>query len=120
MSTSAGLTAVEVAERVARGHVNRVRRSDGAEYRDIFARNVLTLFNALVVPAAVALVLLGKYPAALAVSGMAVTNLVLGTFQEIRAKRHLDRLTLLAEGKARVRREGAWSMSRPGTWFLAT
>ncbi len=103
---SAGLTAAEVAERIADGQVNRVRRSDWADYRDIFTRNVLTLFNALVVPAAVALFALGKYPDALAVSGMAATNLVLGLVQELRAKRHLDRLTLLAEGTVRVRREG--------------
>jgi cation-transporting ATPase E len=106
MSTSAGLSAAEVAERVARGQVNRVRRSERADYLDILARNVLTLFNALVVPAAVALLLLGKYAAAVAVSGMAATNLVLGVFQEVRAKRHLDRLTLLAEGTVRLRRDG--------------
>jgi cation-transporting ATPase E len=107
MSTSAGLTAAEVAERVARGQVNRVRRSDRADYLDILARNLLTLFNALVVPAAVALLLLAKYPAAVAVSGMALTNLLLGVVQEVRAKRHLDKLTLLAEGTVRVRRNGA-------------
>ena len=56
--TVRGLTSAEVAERVARGQVNRAPRSDLAEYRAIVARNVLTLFNALVVPAAVALFLL--------------------------------------------------------------
>src|SRR5262245_12410595 len=54
----AGLTSAEVAERVARGLTNRVRRSDLAEYADIVGRNVFTLFNALVLPAAVALFLL--------------------------------------------------------------
>ncbi|HEY7424794.1 MAG TPA: HAD-IC family P-type ATPase, partial [Gemmataceae bacterium] len=101
-----GLTAAEVAERVARGESNRVRRSDRAEYLAIAARNILTLFNALVVPAAAALFLLGEYGDALAVSGMALTNMVLGLVQEIRAKRHLDRLTLLAETRVRVRRDG--------------
>jgi len=101
-----GLTTAEVAQRVARGEVNRVRRSDRAEYLDIAARNLLTLFNALVVPAAVALFYLGETRDALAVSGMALTNLVLGLVQEIRAKRHLDRLTLLAETRVRVRRDG--------------
>jgi cation-transporting P-type ATPase E len=101
-----GLTAAEVAERVARGEVNRVRRSDRAEYLSIAARNFLTLFNALVVPAALALFYLGETRDALAVSGMALTNLVLGLVQEIRAKLHLDRLTLLAETRVRVRRDG--------------
>jgi cation-transporting ATPase E len=101
-----GLTAAEVAERLARGQVNRVRRSDWADYRDIVARNAFTLFNALVVPAAVALFLLGEYRGAWAVSGMAVINTLLGLVQEIRAKWHLDKLAILAETKARVLRDG--------------
>ncbi|HEY7311783.1 MAG TPA: HAD-IC family P-type ATPase, partial [Gemmataceae bacterium] len=101
-----GLTAAEVAERVARGEINRVRRSDRAEYLDIVARNTLTLFNALVVPAALALFFLGEYRDAIAVSGMALTNMVLGLVQEVRAKRHLDHLTLLTETRVRVVRDG--------------
>lgn len=102
-----GLSAAEVAERVRLGQVNRVRRSDAAEYRDILLRNLLTVFNLLVVPAAVALFVLGEYQGAIAVSGMAVVNTAIGLVQEIRAKRHLDQLTLLAETRARVRRDGA-------------
>jgi cation-transporting ATPase E len=101
-----GLSPAEVAERIARGLVNRVRRSDRAEYVDIVRRNVLTLFNALVVPAAIALFLLRDPRAAVAVSGMALANTFLGLFQEVRAKRHLDKLTLLAETRARVKRDG--------------
>src|SRR6516162_5864987 len=102
-----GLTLAEVEARVARGEINRVRRSDRADYLDIAARNLFTLFNALVLPAAVALFFLDEYRGAAAVSGMAVTNTVLGLFQEIRAKRHLDRLALLAETRVRVLRDGA-------------
>ena len=91
---------------MAHGAVNRVRRSDRAEYIDIVGRNLFTLFNALVVPAAAALFYLDEYRDALAVSGMALTNLILGLVQEVRAKRHLDRLTLLAETRVRVLRDG--------------
>src|SRR5437868_7692203 len=102
-----GLTATEVAQRVARGQVNRAPRSDLAEYGAIFRRNVLTLFIALVVPAAVALFVLRDYKAAWAVSGMAVANTLIGLVQEVRAKRHLDQLAILTETKARVLRDGA-------------
>ncbi len=101
-----GLTAAEVAQRVTRGEINRVPRSDRAEYLAIVVRNVFTLFNALVAPAAAALFLLGERGDAWAVSGMALTNLFLGLIQEIRAKRHLDRLTLLTETRVRVLRDG--------------
>ncbi|MHB1422518.1 MAG: HAD-IC family P-type ATPase [Gemmataceae bacterium] len=101
-----GLTADEVAQRVARGDINRVPRSDRGDYLAILVRNLFTLFNLLVAPAAVALFVLREYGDAIAVSGMALTNLVLGLVQEIRAKRHLDRLTLLAETRVRVLRAG--------------
>src|SRR5262245_54618797 len=104
--TLTGLSSAEVEERLRLGQVNRVRRSDAAEYRDIVFRNLFTLFNALVVPAAIALFLLEEYPGAVAVSGMAVINTVIGLVQEIRAKRHLDQLTLLVETRARVVRDG--------------
>jgi cation-transporting ATPase E len=102
-----GLTAAEVAQRVARGKVNRAPRADLAEYRAIAARNVLTLFNAIVVPAAVALFVFGRYAAAWSVSAMAVLNSLIGLVQEVRAKRHLDKLALLSEATARVVRDGA-------------
>ncbi len=102
----AGLSAAEVAERTARGAVNRVRRSDWLEYRTILARNILTLFNALVVPAAIALFLLQEYRGAWSVSALALINSVLGLVQEIRAKRHLDKLAILSETRARVLRDG--------------
>src|SRR5437763_1838124 len=105
--TLPGLSSAEAAQRAAQGLVNRVRRSDAAEYLDIARRNVLTLFNALVVPAAIALFLLSdqltlkddNFKAALAVSGFALVNTLLGLVQEVRAKRLLDRLTLLAEAR---------------------
>jgi cation-transporting ATPase E len=96
-----------VAQRVERGQVNRTPRSDWADYRDIVFRNVLTLFNAMVVPAAVVLFQLGEYKGAWAVSAFAFLNTLLGLVQEVRAKWHLDRLAILAETRARVLRDGA-------------
>jgi cation-transporting ATPase E len=101
-----GLTSADVAERVRRGQVNRTPRSDWADYGRIVARNLFTLFNAMVAPAAVALFLLQEYRGAVAVSGMAVTNTVIALVQEIRAKWYLDKLALLVETRVRVRREG--------------
>jgi cation-transporting ATPase E len=102
----AGLTAAEVAERVRRGQVNRTKRSDWAEYRAIVVRNVCTLFNAIVVPAAVALFWLNDPRGAVAVSGFATINTLMGLIQEIRAKRQLEKLAILVETRARVLRDG--------------
>jgi cation-transporting ATPase E len=101
-----GLTAAEVAERVRRGQVNRAPRSEWADYANIVARNVFNWFNAMVTPAAIGLILLREYQAALAVSAMAIVNSLLGLVQEIKSKWHLDKLAILVETKARVLRDG--------------
>src|SRR5271170_6028205 len=100
-----GLTSAEVADRMRQGQVNRPPRSPWADYAGIVSRNVFTLFNALVTPAAIALFYLEKYQGAIAVSGMAIVNSLLGLTQEIKSKRHLDKLAILVETQARVRRD---------------
>jgi len=101
-----GLTSAQVAERVALGQVNRPLEGGWGPFAGILRRNTLTLFNFLVVPAAATLFTLNDWRGAWAVSVMAVTNSVLGIVHEIRAKRHLDRLTLLGETQVRVTRNG--------------
>src|SRR6516225_9547067 len=101
-----GLSTAEVEDRIQKGLVNRTPRSEWRDYGQILSRNLLTWFNAMVTPAAVALFYLGEIPGGIAVSGMAVVNSTLGLFQEIRAKRHLDKLLILVESKARVIRDG--------------
>src|SRR5437870_13102889 len=94
-----GLSAAEVAERVRLGQVNRTARNHWREYAQILSRNLLTWFNAMVTPAAIALLVLREFPAAIAVSGMAIVNSGIGLIQEIRAKHHLDKLALMVETK---------------------
>ncbi len=100
------MTAAAVAERVRLGQVNRTRRTLWRDYGQILSRNLLTWFNAMVTPAAIALWLVGEPYGAFAVTGMAVVNSAIGLFQEIRAKHHLDKLALLVETRARVIRDG--------------
>ena len=88
------------------GQVNRTVRHGWADYAAIASRHLFTLFNLMVVPAAIALFCLSEWQAGIAVSGMAIANSVIGLFQEIRAKRQLDRLAILTENKARVIRDG--------------
>jgi cation-transporting P-type ATPase E len=94
-------------ERAARGDVNATPRSHAAEYRDIVVRNVFTLLNLIIIPAAITLFFLEEKPrGAIAISGMALVNTLMGLVQEIRAKRHLDKLAILTETKAKVLRDG--------------
>ncbi len=101
-----GLTSAEVRARAVRGEINRSPTSRWNDYRDIISRNTLTVFNALVLPAAVALFFLRDYKAAWAVSAMGVLNTLIGLLQEVRAKKHLDQLAILTATRCRVRRDG--------------
>jgi len=101
-----GLTAAEVEERHRQGHSNRPARSLHLEYLQIVSRNVFTLFNAIVVPAAIVLWILADFRGAVAVSGMAAVNTVIGLVQEIVTKRRLEKLIVLAEPKVRALRNG--------------
>lgn len=106
MPEIAGLSSAEVAERTRLGQVNRAPSSGWRAYGNILFRNLVTWFNIMVTPAAIALFVFGEYQGAIAVSGMAIVNSSIGLFQEIRAKHHLDKLALLVEGKSRVVRDG--------------
>ena len=105
-TTSAGLTSAEVAARTLKGEVNRTRSSAWADYAAIASRHLFTLFNFIVVPAAIALFYHNEWQAGISVSGTALVNTLIGLFQEWRAKRQLDKLAILNESKVRVVRDG--------------
>lgn len=101
-----GLTAAEVAERVAAGRTNAFEQASSRSAWSIVRANVFTLFNAIVVGCFAVLFALGRWQDAL-FGFSAVANAIIGSVQEFRAKRSLDRLALLSAPKARVRRDGA-------------
>ena len=71
----------------------------------IFITNICTLFNAVNAILAVAIFSVGSYKNMLFM-GVVLSNLAIGIIQEIRAKRTLDRLSLLHATKATVLRDG--------------
>lgn len=77
----------------------------GHGFRAILARNVFNWFNLILVTLGVATLATGSVPDA-AFLLVAVINTVVGTVQEVRAKRTLDRLALLNAPTARARRDG--------------
>lgn len=101
-----GLSTQEVAERVRAGQTNRTTRSTSRSLTAILRSNVFTLFN-LILAVAVTLVLLtGRWPDAV-FGFVVVINAAIGIVTEYRAKRTLDRLSILTAPSARVVRDGA-------------
>jgi cation-transporting P-type ATPase E len=87
---------------------HRPRRSDpssGTSLKKILARNTFTWLNLILGTLGVATLTTGELPDA-AFLLIAVINTVVGTVQEVRAKRTLDNLRVLSEPRARVHRDG--------------
>jgi cation-transporting ATPase E len=103
--TGRGLTRAEVAERVARGQTNDVRLSTTRTVGQIVRANVLTRFNALLGAMLAVILAVGPFQDAL-FGFVLIGNALIGIVQELRAKRTLDRLTLLSAPRATVVRDG--------------
>src|SRR3954451_6030770 len=100
-----GLSAADVAERVEKGEVNRAPAAPTRTVSQIVRANVFTRFNALLGAMLVLILIVGPIQDAL-FGVVLVTNALIGIVQELRAKRTLDRLTLLTAPKALVVRDG--------------
>lgn len=107
-----GLSPDEVQRRIAAGRTNAFAAPTSRSWGSIVRSNVFTLFNAIVFACFAALLVLGRWQDAL-FGFAAIGNTVIGSYQEIRAKRALDRLALLNAPRARVRRAGAESEIAP-------
>ncbi|WP_221348201.1 HAD-IC family P-type ATPase [Streptomyces beigongshangae] len=102
---STGLTAAEVAERVARGEVNDVPVRSSRSALDIVRANVFTRFNAII--GVLWLVMLFVAPFQDSLFGYVIlANTGIGIVQELRAKKTLDSLAVIGEARPTVRRDG--------------
>jgi len=100
-----GLTEAEVAHRVAAGRVNVTTQAPSRSVEEIVRANVLTRFNLLVGSLVAVVLVIG--PIQDAVFGLVmVINSAVGIIQELRAKRALDDLALVADAQITVIRDG--------------
>src|SRR5579884_1002851 len=97
---SGGLSEAEASRRRAT-RVRQVGRPASRSYASIVRANVFTVFNLILAVAGAATLAFGQWQDALFL-GVLVANAVIGTAQEVRAKRALDRLTALVAPHARV------------------
>lgn len=102
-----GLTAAEVEERVRRGESNDYQAHPGRTYWDIIRDNLLNVFNIVLFPLLGVIISFGEYAVAFFAGFSVVTNALLGTIQEVLAKRKLDQLVALEAHNVRVWRDGA-------------
>ncbi|MFI9364313.1 HAD-IC family P-type ATPase [Kitasatospora sp. NPDC053057] len=101
-----GLTAAEVAERIANGQVNDVPVRSSRSAGEIVRANVFTRFNAIIGIMFGIILIVGPLQDGL-FGLVIVANTAIGIFQELRAKKTLDSLALIGEARPQVRRDGS-------------
>ncbi len=100
-----GLTAEQVHLREQQDLFNYDTTVPTKSIGTIVRENICTLFNLINAILALAIISVGSYKNMLFM-GVVLSNLCIGIFQEIRAKRTIDKLSLLHAAKATVIRDG--------------
>ena len=100
-----GLTEAEVAERVAAGKTNANTDVKTKTIGQILREHTFTLFNFVNLALAVLVFITGQYRN-MTFMFVVLINLVVGVVQEVRAKRMVDKLSILTAKQVRVIRDG--------------
>ncbi len=100
-----GLSNEEVAKRASEGKVNGISKPASKTYGQIIKDNVCTLFNLLNFLIFVALVLVQAW-SNLVFMAIIVANALIGIYQEVKAKRLVDQLSILTKPTITVVRNG--------------
>ncbi|MCI5732716.1 MAG: cation-translocating P-type ATPase [Tenericutes bacterium] len=100
-----GLTKSEVKKRIDSGKVNYDTTTPSKSIKQILLENTVTLFNFINIVLGVAIVLVGSYKNLLFL-GVVICNTLISSIQEIRAKKMVDKLSVISSSKASVIRNG--------------
>jgi len=106
MRATQGLSESEVLARHQRGEGNDIAVGTSRSFIDILRQNMFTFFNNVLFTIGILLIALGRVNDALTSVGMGLLNALISTFQEVRSKRQLDKITLLTRPQVTVIREG--------------
>ncbi len=117
-ATPSGLSTAEAERRRAAGQGNDVEIRAGRTYGRIVRDNVFNFINNLFYFLGILLLILGKPLDAFAVVFVIGANTVISLFQEIRAKRVMDKMAILLRPKADVLRDGELQETDPSQVVL--
>ncbi|MFM9035813.1 MAG: HAD-IC family P-type ATPase [Mycobacterium sp.] len=114
---TAGLSAAEVAARIAAGKTNDVPSRASRSVGDIVRANVLTRINAIL--GVLLLIVLATGSLINGLFGLLIiANSGIGIIQELRAKKTLDNLAIVGQAKPTVRRESGTTELMPNQVVL--
>lgn len=102
-----GLSTQQVQDRLDAGLHEGTAQGAGLSEREIILRHCLTFFNFIFIFLAVLLLIGRSSPKNMGFLGVVIINTVIGIVQEIRAKRAVEKLSLVARRPVKVIRDGA-------------
>ncbi len=105
MKEENGLSSNEVRKRINQGKVNYDTTTPSKSVKQILIENTFTLFNFINIILGIAIILVGSYKNLLFL-GVVICNTLISTIQEIRAKKIVDKLSVISSSKAKVIRDG--------------
>ncbi len=105
-SVSTGLSTEQVNCRISNGLINQVKQKYSKSYLNIFVNNVCTFFNLLGLICFIALLLTGASLSQFFFVFFYIANISIGIIQEIRAKKCIDKLSLVTSKGSKVIRNG--------------
>ena len=100
-----GLSKIQVEQRQEQGLVNKTGKKYSKTYKSIFVGNICTFFNLLCFLAALLLLSAHAPISQFTFVLIFLCNIGMGIFQEIRAKRKIDKLSILSSPTAKVVRD---------------
>lgn len=101
-----GLTSAQAEQHIAEGLGAGQTGNTGKSEKEIILRHTLTFFNLVFIVLAVLLIVGKSTVMNMGFLGVVVVNTVIGIFQEIRAKRAVDKLSLVARRPVKIVRDG--------------
>lgn len=101
-----GLTEEQVKERILRGETNKIPKAPSKTFPQILRSNFFTMFNALNLVLAAAVIIAGS-PKNAIFAGVIVVNSLIGVIQEVKAKNIIEKLSVISEANCNVIRSGS-------------
>lgn len=105
VTADSGLNDDQINERLVHNAINKDKRATKVNYFQIIFRNVFTFFNILLMSIGAVLIYF-QLRKNLIFLVILIANLAIGLFQDIRAKKMVDKLTLIQKSKLTVVRSG--------------
>jgi cation-transporting ATPase E len=118
LTSPRGLSMDEAISRRDRGQGNDLQVDTSRSYMDIIRYNVLNLINIILFSIGAVMIAIGRTGDAVTSVGLIMMNVVIGVFQEVRAKRQLDQIALLSRPRITVLRDSTEHLLDPSELVL--